>query len=395
MEFDDQADSSFSADEWLRYARHFQLPLVGTIGQTKLKQSHVLIIGAGGLGSPVSLYLAAAGVGKITIVDNDEIELSNLQRQILYKRADLGLNKASVAQEALKGLNEKICVEGISDLFSSDNAETLVRKADIVLDCTDNFETRYLINATCRKLQKPWIYASIHQFSGQMALFHSDGPCFECLFPEPDTRSADCNTAGVLGVLPGILGSLQASEALKFLCGLEPTIKDELLLFDALKLNMQKIKMTQSPGCSCCDSKPSGSEKVRDKSTIANTEPTAAKCGLKNHWLELSVDSYLKTFTEAQHSLLDVRSPEEHAAFNLSMTSMESYDVLPKAQSHKAIPVDILEEQLGSLNRNSTLICYCQTGARSLKAAEKLNELGYSAQSIKGGLAALLKHIVN
>ena len=234
----------FNAHEWLRYTRHIQLPQVGAEGQSQLKNSTVLIVGLGGLGSPVSLYLAAAGVGHLILIDHDAVDISNLQRQIVFKEHQVDHNKAEAAAKALKELNSHIQISAITEGFTPDNAKHWIAQADLVLDCTDNFATRYLINDTCKQLGKSWVFASIHQFSGQCALFTPDGPCFRCLFPDYPHNVDDCNSAGVIGVLPGLLGCLQANETLKYLCSIESPLKGKLLLVDALQLQFHHIALS-------------------------------------------------------------------------------------------------------------------------------------------------------
>ena len=223
-------NSLFSADEWLRYTRHIQLPQIGASGQSRLKHSRVLIVGAGGLGSPLALYLAAAGIGNITIVDGDTVEVTNLQRQILFSTNDIGQSKAAIAKAKLHALNPHIHVNAIEQHLSVDNVDGLIGESDLVVDCTDNFATRFLINDRCVQFKKPWVFASIFQFSGQCSLFTPQSACFRCLFPEPPKDAPDCNAAGVVGVLPGLLGTIEANEAIKYLAGIETTLENQLLI---------------------------------------------------------------------------------------------------------------------------------------------------------------------
>lgn len=367
----DNSSGVFSHTEWLRYTRHIQLPQFGAAGQTALKKSHALVIGAGGLGSPVSLYLAAAGVGSLTLVDHDAVDLSNLQRQILFRQKDIEKNKALSGQKHLQELNPELDIRAIDSGFNIDNAEALVSRADIVLDCTDNFATRYLINDTCQKLSKPWVYASIHQFTGQCSLFSKSTGCFRCLFPEHPQEIPDCNSAGVIGVLPGILGTLQASEALKFLTGMDTPLQGSLLLFDALKLNMQKIKLAKSPDCPCCSKHASTAQQLAQD----YQSPT---CGTDIDPLAVSTDDFIKLKNSANYLVLDVRSEPERRAFNIGGLH---------------IPLDQLELRKAEVSIDSKVICYCQSGQRSSKAAELLSAKGFSAQSLAGGLMAYLKKV--
>lgn len=362
--------TSFTANEWLRYTRHIQLPQIGAAGQLKLKSSHVLIVGAGGLGSPVSLYLAAAGVGHITLVDGDTVDTTNLQRQILFSQQDVGHAKALVGQKRLAALNPDIEVTAVTEHLNIENGSKLIEQATLVLDCTDNFATRYLINDLCAQFHKPWVFASIHQFSGQCALFTSgdEHACFRCLFPESPTNVADCNAAGVLGVLPGMLGMFQANEALKYLAGLPTPLENTLLLVEAIDLTFRKIKLTQNGDCAVCSKKKTVEELsefyqfacMSDEANTLEVEPVKFE-SLKNNSNVL---------------ILDVRTPAERSAFHIG---------------GEHIPLSDLESHHDTLDKNKTVICYCQSGARSLKAATILKNLGFNTLNLKGGLANYLK----
>ena len=355
----------FSADEWHRYTRHIQLPQMGAEGQAKLKQSHVLIIGAGGLGSPVALYLAAAGVGRLTIVDGDSVELTNLQRQIIFSTQDIGKSKADVAREKLLALNPEINISAINKDFTLDNAKTLVEQADLVLDCTDNFETRYLLNDTCLEVKKPWLFASIFQFSGQCALFVPDSVCFRCLFPEMPTNALDCNSAGVLGVLPGLLGTIQANEAIKFLVDLPCPLENTLLIVEAIDLTIKKIHLRKNPECVCAGS---GEVNAKNYQRVCVSDLDGLAEINARQLAEKPAESY---------QLIDVRTQAEREGFNIG---------------GQHIPLDGLHENIQTINTNSELIIYCQSGARSAKAVELLKEKGIKSLSLHGGIAEWLKH---
>ena len=354
----------FTAQEWHRYTRHIQLPQIGATGQAKLKQAKVLIIGAGGLGSPVALYLAAAGVGHITIVDGDCVELTNLQRQILFSTNDIGSSKATVAKEKLLALNPEITVNALESDFTTENAKSLVKQSDLVLDCTDNFETRYLLNDTCVQLKKPWLFASIFQFSGQCALFTPKSACFRCLFPEMPTTALDCNAAGVLGVLPGLLGTIQANEAIKYLVGLPCPLENVLLVVDAIELATKKIKLATNPECKVCN------EKVFHQSDY------------QRFCLNDAFDSKALPISEfldkpsASYQLVDVRTLAEREGFNIGGTH---------------IPLDALEEHLTQIDNSKDVIVYCQSGVRSAKAVAALATRQIDSVSLQGGLAEWLK----
>jgi adenylyltransferase/sulfurtransferase len=365
----DNFSGDFSSDEWLRYTRHLQLPQIGVSGQRKLKQAKVLIVGAGGLGSPVSLYLAAAGVGKITIIDGDDVDITNLQRQIIFTTDQIGKSKALCAQERLLALNPSINVVAIKEHLCVDNVDNLISEADLILDCTDNFATRYLINDTCSKFKKPWVFASIYQFSGQCALFTESSACFRCLFPDPPTDIADCNTAGVLGVLPGLLGTLQANEAIKFLTDLPCPLENNLLMVEASDLTFRKIKLKKSNFCPLC------SDDAQQYKIDPSNYNMSCEVSLANDD-ELTVVEFNLLREEGNSIVLDVRDIDEREAFNIG---------------GQHIPLNKLSENLSKINKNKNILCYCQTGIRSKKAATLLNTNGFNVKSLKGGLAAALK----
>ncbi|MEZ5529914.1 MAG: HesA/MoeB/ThiF family protein [Porticoccaceae bacterium] len=361
-------DHTFSAGEWLRYTRHIQLPEVGAVGQMKLKQSHILVVGAGGLGSPVGLYLAAAGVGHITLVDGDTVDTSNLQRQIIFEHNQVGQPKATVARERLLRLNPEIRVDAVPAFLNSDNASELVAAADLVVDCTDNFGARYLINDYCCALGKPWVFASIQKFFGQCALFTPGGACFRCLFPEPPANVEDCNSAGVIGVLPGLLGVLQANEAIKYLLGLPTPLQNHLLLVDALNLDFRSIQLTRSADCAAC-SNPAGAPALPRQPA-----PLCAATGNKNN--VLNPDAFRDRYRAGNCVLLDVRGPLERQSFHIG--------------GHH-IPLDELPQRLAELEGAETVLCYCQSGIRSGKAVALLQQQGLKGVSLDGGLLAWLR----
>lgn len=379
---DPDTSCEFEASEWLRYTRHIQLPGFGVDGQLRLKQSSVLVIGCGGLGSPLLLYLAAAGVGRLTLVDADSVDLTNLQRQVLYSEVDVGLPKAEVAARRLLSLNSDIEVVAVSDSFGAiveaggegylHKEHALVEAHDLVVDCTDNFHSRYLINDLCTTYKKPWVYASIFQFSGQCALFEPGGPCFRCLFPESPKDLPDCNTAGVLGVLPGLLGALQANEVIKYLAGLPTPLGANLLLVEALDLEFRRIELRGDPACPVCN------PNEGDQGTKRADETAVAAIESEVHpgAMEISVEAFAQMAGDS-FTLLDVRGDAEHRAFNIGGQHIELAGVAEIGQD---------------LPRTSMIICYCQSGQRSLEAARLLNEAGYSARSLAGGLAAWLKY---
>ncbi len=361
--------SEFSEREVLRYSRHLQLPQVGTTGQLQLKSAHALIIGCGGLGAPVAQYLAAAGVGRLTLVDGDVVELSNLQRQVTFSEGDIGLSKSAQTQKRLRTLNSDIDVCAVNQHLSVDNAEALFESADIVLDCTDNFAARYLINDVCKLKQLPWAYASIHQFSGQMALFEPEGPCFRCLFPRPPENVENCSAAGVLGVLPGILGTLQAAEALKYLLGMPPSLAGKLMMVEVADMQFQSFSLTQSDDCAVCKGCTCLDKQSKYYATVCSSDA-------KDATMEISAQDFIDLATDSDRSvLIDVRSLEEHSAFNLGGTN---------------VPLDQLQEWLNKTDANKQLLFYCQVGARSAKACELAAKFKFSAKSLAGGINAYL-----
>lgn len=390
--------TEFSPQEYLRYTRHLQLPSIGVAGQTKLKNARVLIVGCGGLGAPVSLYLAAAGVGSITLIDGDSVELSNLQRQITFSESDIGKSKAQCTQQRLQAINSDIYISAINQALSVDNADALIKAADLVLDCTDNFATRYLINDLCKLNRTPWIYASIYQFSGQCALFMPDESCFRCLFPNPPQDALDCNIAGVLGVLPGLLGTLQATEALKTLAGIASAISNTLLLVETNDMQFQKIALQKNESCLCCrpnnsgsnnsDSNNSGSE--NSGSDNGNTDsgnnelfsfnPASSdyvmQCEPKEmHAHSINAIEFNQWFQRDDVLLIDVRDKRERDAFHLG---------------GEHIPLNKIETSSTDIMENKTVILYCQSGIRSQQACQLLRDKKINALSVKGGIAQII-----
>ncbi len=366
----------FNDNEWLRYTRHIQLPQVGVSGQIKLKQSRVLVVGSGGLGSPVLLYLAAAGVGHLTVIDGDSVELTNLQRQVVYREDDLGQPKAATAQQHLKALNSTIMVEAIDQDFSIDNGEALIKAHDLIIDCTDNFATRYLINDLCVQWRKPWLFASVYQFSGQCALFVPGGACFRCLFPEPPKDVPDCNAAGVLGVLPGMVGMFQVNEAIKYLIELPMALSNNLLLIEALDLEFRKIQLQKNPECLACGTaNAAGQLSDAYQAACATDIPSANEQSLL-----VSAEQFNKERNDGSTYILDVRSKPEREAFHIGG------DHLDLAVLREGTKVSEY------LSRELTIICYCQSGQRSLEAAQRLREAGFKAYSLDGGLRGWLHY---
>src|SRR6202045_3035255 len=356
-------------DERIRYSRHLMMPEVAADGQRRLKAAHVLCIGAGGLGSPAALYLAAAGVGKIGIVDFDDVDLSNLQRQILHGTKDVGRNKLESARDRLRDANPNIEVELHGCRFSSENAPGLVARYDLVIDGSDNFPTRYLSNDVCVFARKPNVYGSVFRFDGQTTVFapHLGGPCYRCLFPHPPEPGTvpNCAEAGVLGVLPGIIGMVQASETVKLTLGIGEPLVGRLLHFDALKMKFREFNLRRDPQCPVCGDLP----------TITEPIDYEQFCGVSTNVPTISVRE-LKQKLDAQESfqLVDVREPFEHEIANID--------------SAQLIPLGELPDRLNELDRDRLTIVHCHSGMRSAQAVRLLRDAGFAnAFNLEGGIA--------
>jgi adenylyltransferase/sulfurtransferase len=369
--------------EMARYARHFTLPEFGVDGQKKLKQSRVLIVGAGGLGSPVSLYLAAAGVGGMGIVDFDRVDESNLQRQILYGIDQVGQPKIACATERLQQLNPYVEIETYDVPLTSENALEIVGHYDIVVDGTDNFPTRYLVNDACVLLGKPNVYGSIFRFDGQASVFHyEDGPCYRCLYAEPPPPGLvpSCAEGGVLGVLPGIIGCIQANEAIKVLTGIGESLKGRLLLFDALRMTFQELKLRRDSNCAVCGDRPTVTELIDYKGF----------CGLPAEDEEGSSDMGYgdATVTELK-DLLD-----QDAAITV-IDVREDFEVAIAAIPGTVhIPMNEVPDRLDELDRDADIIVQCKSGGRSAQVAGFLVDNGFSkVRNLVGGILAWSQEI--
>lgn len=375
--------TKFSSQEYLRYTRHIQLSSIGVNGQSKLKNAHVLIVGCGGLGAPVSLYLAAAGIGNITLIDDDVVELSNLQRQITFSENDIGKSKAECTQNRLQSLNSDILVTAINQPLSTDNAETLIKTADLVLDCTDNFSTRYLINDLCKLNNTAWIYASVYQSSGQCALFMPDQSCFRCLFPSPPQEALDCNSAGVLGVLPGLLGTLQATEALKVLAGIPSAISNTLLLVETDDMHFQKMALQQDKNCACCNTY---SFTFNPSSSDYQIQPPSSDVLIHS----IAAADFKEWKSRDDILLIDVRDKNENEAFNLGG------EHIPLSQLSSSIPASLVSlvslVSTASFDKKKTIILYCQSGVRSQQACQLLRDQNIEAFSVVGGIAQIIRY---
>lgn len=373
------APGGLSKDEQSRYLRHLLLDEIGEAGQVRLKQSSVLCIGAGGLGSPALLYLAAAGVGRIGIVDLDVVDASNLQRQVLFTTDDVGQPKAEVARRRLLALNPFLNIETFVERFDESNAERLLGGFDAIMDGTDNFATRYLVNDVALKLGKPNFFGCIFKFTGQVSVFGRETGCYRCVFPAPPTAelAPDCARAGVLGVLPGLVGSYQALEYLKWRLGIGTSLAGKLLMVDTLATKFRTLNYERNPECVC--NRPA-EMRLGGYEAACASEP-------KSNVAEISVqelDARLKGTRD--FVLIDVRDPLEHEIGNLG---------------GRLIPLDMIAQQsadsIGSfmkVEREQTLIVHCRSGKRSAKACEILQRLGYShVLNVKGGVVAWQREI--
>jgi molybdopterin/thiamine biosynthesis adenylyltransferase/rhodanese-related sulfurtransferase/molybdopterin converting factor small subunit len=362
-----------SVAEIRHYSRHLILPEIGTLGQRKLKAAKVLMIGAGGLGSPLGLYLAAAGVGTLGLVDFDTVDLSNLHRQVLYGRSSVGRPKIQAATDRLRDVNPHIKIVPYETRLDSSNALELFKDYDVVVDGTDNFPTRYLVNDACVLLGKPNVYGSIFRFEGQVSIFWgARGPCYRCLFPEPPPPGLvpSCAEGGVLGVLPGIIGSLQANEVIKLLAGIGDPLIGRLVLFDALKLKFRELKLRKNPDCPICSDHPTQHELI-DYEQFCGIDRQADAVEAA---FEISPPELKSWLDEGRPvTVLDVRNPEEWE--------------IARIEGAKLIPLHELQDRLGELDTADTLVVHCHHGPRSSRAVHFLRQMGFSrAINLAGGI---------
>jgi len=371
-----QPQATLSKDEILRYSRHLIMPEVGMEGQLKLKQAKVLCIGTGGLGAPLGLYLAAAGVGRIGVVDFDTVDFTNLQRQVLFGTADVGRPKIEAAADRLRDLNPEIQIDAYETQLSSDNALDLFKDYDIIVDGTDNFPTRYLVNDACVLLGKPNVYGSIFRFEGQITIFgYPGGPCYRCLYPEPPPPGLvpSCAEGGVLGVLPGIVGTIQAAETLKLILGKGDPLVGRLLLFDALGMKFRELKLRKNPECPVCGEHP----------TLKKLIDYVEFCGIRGEEAPTTVTNIPEiTPTELKARLdrgddlyiLDVREPHEYQICNLG--------------GH-LIPLGELSRRAAELDSSREIVAHCRSGKRSADAVDFLRKAGFKKiWNLKGGILA-------
>jgi len=368
--------ATLSKEEVLRYSRHLIMPEVGMEGQLKLKRAKVLAIGTGGLGAPLGLYLAAAGVGRIGLVDFDSVDFTNLQRQILFSTGDVGRPKIEAATERLRGLNPEIEIEHFETRLTSDNALEILKDYDVVVDGTDNFPTRYLVNDACILLGKPNVYGSIFRFEGQVSIFGAPGgPCYRCLYPEPPPPGLvpSCAEGGVLGVLPGIVGAVQAAETLKLIIGKGESLVGRLLVFDALEMRFRELKLRKNPECPVCGAHP----------TVTKLIDYTEFCGMRGEEAPVRAATVpemtpreLKARLDRGEDLfvLDVREPHEYQICNLG--------------GH-LIPLGDLSRRVSELDSSREIVAHCRSGKRSAEAVEFLLQAGFrKIWNLKGGILA-------
>jgi sulfur-carrier protein adenylyltransferase/sulfurtransferase len=366
-----------SRDELLRYGRHLILPEVGLEGQRRLKAASVAIVGAGGLGSPLALYLAAAGIGRLGLVDFDRVDASNLQRQILYGQSSLGQPKLEAARRRLADLNPHIVVETHETRLTSANALDILGRYDIVADGTDNFPTRYLVNDACALLGKPNVYGSIFRFDGQASVFDAKrGPCYRCLHPEPPPPGLvpSCAEGGVLGVLPGVIGVIQGIEVIKLVLGLGETLLGRLLLFDASSMRFRELALRKDPACPLCGEHPTITALV-DYEQFCGLAPGANGVEEEAAW-EIDARALRDTLARGEDLVLvDVREPHEAAIARLPGATL--------------IPLGTLPERARELDSSRAIVLYCHHGQRSHQALEFLRRAGFrKLRHLRGGIDA-------
>ncbi len=366
---------ALSNEEIARYSRHLILPEVGMEGQRKLKQAKVAMVGAGGLGAPLGLYLAAAGVGRIGIVDFDVVDASNLHRQVIHGTKDIGRKKLDSAADSMRDINPNVQIDKFDTGLTSENALEILRDYDLVIDGTDNFPTRYLVNDACVLLGKPNVYGSIFRFEGQATVFaYQGGPCYRCLYPEPPPPGLvpSCAEGGVLGILPGMIGIVQATEAVKIILGVGQTLKNRLLLYDALNMRFRELKLRRDPACPVCGDHP----------TVTKLIDYQEFCGLNRpKTMPVSNDQIDPTEVKAKldrgddFTFIDVREPHEYQIARIPGATL--------------LPLGELGKRLSELPTGRELVVHCKSGGRSQQAVDFLKQNGYpQARNMTGGILA-------
>jgi adenylyltransferase/sulfurtransferase len=373
------SEIALSQNDLGRYSRHLLLPEIGATGQRRIRAARVLCLGAGGLGSPAALYLAAAGIGKIGLVDFDRVDLSNLQRQVLYGTSDVGQKKVEAASTRLREANPDLEIVEHDCRFTSENAMEIVQSYDLVIDGSDNFPTRYLSNDVCVFARKPNIYGSVFRFEGQASVFapHLGGPCYRCLFPEPPPPGAapSCAEAGVLGVLPGIIGLIQTTEALKLIAGVGETLAGRLLHVDALQMRFREFKLRRDPECPVCGDQPTISTPIDYEEFCRGP--------VEKDWFAAEEEVFSMTVRQLKHkmdqgealTLIDVREPDEFE--------------IARIPGSRLIPLGEFERRLTELPRSGALVFHCHSGGRSAHAAQLAKDAGFeNVYNLEGGIDA-------
>ncbi len=369
---------NLSSPEVARYSRHLIMPEVGMDGQKRLKSASVLLIGAGGLGSPLGLYLAAAGVGRRGRVAFDVVDFSNLQRQVLHGTPDVGRPKLHSAKERLQAINPEVRVDLYETHLKSDNAFQILKPYDIVIDGTDNFPTRYLVNDACVLLGKPNVYGSIFRFDGQASVFYPGrGPCYRCLYPEPPPPGEvpSCAEGGVLGVLPGLIGCIQATEAVKLILGRGEPLIGRLLLYDALQMTFREFKVRRNPKCPICGDAPTVKQLI-DYEQFFGVRGQEAPPPAAQALSDTTVDELKQRLDRGEKVfILDVRNPEEYQISRIPGSTL--------------IPLPSLPQRFAELNRDQEMVVHCKSGMRSQKAIQFLRQQGFTKlKNLKGGILA-------
>jgi molybdopterin/thiamine biosynthesis adenylyltransferase/rhodanese-related sulfurtransferase/molybdopterin converting factor small subunit len=373
-----------TGDEVRRYSRHLILPEVGMDGQRALKAGKVLCIGAGGLGSPAAMYLAAAGVGTIGIVDFDVVDTSNLQRQLLHSTPDVGRSKLASAKDRLNALNPNVHVETYETALSSENALDLFAPYDVILDGTDNFPTRDLVNDACVLLGKPNAYGSIFRFEGQASVFAAqDGPCYRCLYPEPPPPGLvpSCAEGGVLGVLPGIIGTIQATEAIKLIIGKGEPLIGRFLIYDALRMRFRELKLRKDPDCPVCGTHPTVTELI-DYEQFCGVKPAAEAAAVTESITDDMQPRELKDRLDRGEPIVivDVREPQEYQ--------------INRIEGSRLIPLGELPQRYEELDPNAAIVMQCKSGARSAKATQFLRGVGFkNVRNLAGGILGWIDQV--
>ena len=364
--------------EYIRFGRQIMLPEIGVKGQNQIKNARILLVGAGGLGSPLALYLIAAGIGKLGLVDHDVVDLSNLQRQVLYSTEDIGQPKVACAKKRLEALNPEAMITTYQTRLTEQNALDIIRDYDLVIDGTYNFETRYLVNDACVFLKKPNIYASIFRFEGQATVFGMDnGPCYRCLYPEPPPAGLvpSCSDAGVLGILPGLMACIQGTEAIKLITGAGESLSGRLLVYDALTMNFQELSLEKNPDCAICGSNPSITE-LKSISYSCSVNSTEDRVPVP----EISVENLAQMMQTRNYLLVDIREANEREICHID------------GSLHH--PFRSLKQTIEQLDRDKQIVVYCKAGVLSKMAARILIENDFqSVYSLTGGITAWIQQI--